>query len=255
MNRTGFRYAPPPDSQRPMTLLDLTLPTAAESVALDEALLLAAEAGTGGATVRLWEQRAYAVVVGAGGSVEIDVDRETCAADGVPVVRRASGGGTVVLGPGCLCVSVVLRVGSAPGLHTIAGTTAYVMGRLLAAVKPFAPDAGNAESGDLTAGGRKFSGCAQQRKRKYVLHHATLLCGLDLTRVTRYLRPPERQPEYRAGREHAAFVTNLPVALAEVRELVIAAWEPAGEYANPPLDRVRELVAERYGRDEWNLRR
>lgn len=236
-----------------MTLLDLTLPTAAANVALDEALLLAAEDGTGGEVLRLWEQPGYAVVVGAGGSIEFDVDRAACAADGVPVVRRASGGGTVVLGPGCLCVSVVLRT-DRPGLDTITGATAYVMGRLRAAVAPFAA-VEVAGSGDLAVGGRKVSGSAQQRKRRHFLHHATVLCGFDLSRVMRYLRAPERQPPYRADRDHAAFVTNLPVRVADVRERVIAVWEPTDVGANPPLDRVRELVAEKYGRDEWTLRR
>ncbi len=255
MNRAGLGYAPPPHRQRPMTLLDLTLPTAAENVALDEALLLAAEADTGGEVLRLWENPGYAVVVGAGGSVEIDVDGSACEADGVPVVRRASGGGTVLVGPGCLCVAVVLRVGRAPGLDAIPGATGYVMGRLRDAVRPFAPGVELAGSGDLAVGGRKLSGSAQQRKRRHVLHHATLLCGFDLGRVGRYLRPPERQPDYRAGRDHAAFVTALPVGTAEVRERVVAAWGPAGVDPDPPLARVRELVAEKYGTDEWNRRR
>jgi lipoate---protein ligase len=236
-----------------MTLLDLTLPTAAENVALDEALLLAAEDGTGGEVLRLWEQPGYAVVVGAGGSVEIDVDTAACAADGVPVVRRASGGGTVVIGPGCLCVAVVLRI--TPGLDSIAGATGFVMGKLRAAVIPFAPGVEVAGTGDLAVGGRKVSGSAQQRKRRHVLHHATLLCGFDPGRVARYLRSPERQPAYRDSRDHTDFVTNLPVTGAEVRERVVEAWGPAGEYEAPPLERVRELVAEKYGRDEWNRRR
>jgi lipoate-protein ligase A len=236
-----------------MTLLDLTLPTAAENLALDEALLLTAEDGTGGEVLRLWEQPGYAVVVGAGGSVAIDVDREACAADGVPVVRRASGGGTVVIGPGCLCASVVLRV--VPGLDTIPGATAFVMGRLREAVAPFAPGVKLAGTGDLAVGGRKVSGSAQQRKRRHILHHATLLGGFDLERVGRCLRPPERQPAYREGRDHAAFVATLPAGVAELRRRVIAAWQPEGVYPDPPLERVRQLVAEKYDSDEWNLRR
>ncbi len=237
-----------------MTLLDLTLPTAAGNVALDEALLLAAEDGTGGEVLRLWEQPHYAVVVGAGGSVEIDVDRAACAADGVPVVRRASGGGTVVIGPGCLCASVVLRT-DRPGLDTIPGATAFVMGKLRAAVRTVAPGVEIAGTGDLAVAGRKVCGSAQQRKRAHVLHHASLLCGLDPARVARYLRPPEREPAYRAGRDHAAFLTTLPIDPAGMKERVIVAWEPAGAYPNLPLERVRELVAEKYGRDEWNGRR
>jgi lipoate-protein ligase A len=236
-----------------MTLLDLTLPTAAENVALDEALLQAAEEGAGGEVLRVWEPAGYAVVVGAGGSVAIDVDRAACDADGVPVVRRASGGGTVLLGPGCLCVSAVLRIG--PGTDSIPGTAAFVMGRLRDALAPVVPGVGIAGFGDLAVDGRKLAGSAQQRKRRHLLYHVSLLCGLDPGRVARYLRPPERQPDYRGGRDHAAFLATLPIGVSELRGRVVAAWGPAGAYPDPPVGRVRELVAEKYGRDEWNLRR
>ena len=49
-----------------MQLLDLTLPTLADNLALDEALLLQAEAG-GPEALRFWEWPSYAVVIGAGG--------------------------------------------------------------------------------------------------------------------------------------------------------------------------------------------
>lgn len=235
-----------------MTRLDLTLPTAAENVALDEALLLAAEAGAGGEVVRLWENPGYAVVVGAGGSVGIDVDAAACAADCVPVARRASGGGTVVLGPGCLCVAVVARA-DRPGLDTIGGATAFVMGRLREAFAPFAA-LDLAGTGDLASGGRKVAGSAQQRKRRHVLHHAAVLCDFDLARIPRYLRPPERAPAYRAARDHAAFVTQLGVPVAVAAAAAAAAWPTTGEAA-APLDRVAELVAEKYGRDDWTHRR
>src|SRR5437667_5341974 len=90
-----------------MRFLDLTLPTAAENLALDEALLLEAEAGRGGEVLRLWEWSRYAVVLGAGCRLA-EVDEAACAADAVPILRRASGGGTVLLGPGCLCYTLVL---------------------------------------------------------------------------------------------------------------------------------------------------
>src|SRR4051812_19016198 len=144
-----------------MRLLDLTLPDAAANVALDEALLLAAEDGSGGEVLRLWENPGHAVILGSGGSVEIDVNEPACEADGVPILRRASGGGTVVIGPGCLCFGVVMRYDRAAGLDTIAGSARYVIGWLVEALRPVIPDVRIDAISDLTTSGRKFSGSAQ----------------------------------------------------------------------------------------------
>ena len=237
-----------------MELLDLTLTDAAANLALDEALLLEAEAGRGGEVLRLWELPGYAVVVGAGGSVNHDVNSDACNRDGIPILRRGSGGGTVLLGPGCLCYSLVLRTDRAPGLDLIQPATRYVLGKTLDAIAAAVPGLAIAGTSDLAAGGFKLSGNAQQRKQRYFLHHGTLLAGFDLDRMTHYLNAPERQPDYRGGRPHRDFVGNLPTTSAKLKPLLIAEWNPQSE-CTPPLERARELIAEKYGQDSWNLRR
>jgi lipoate---protein ligase len=238
----------------PMRLLELTLPTPIENLALDEALLLAAEEAAGGEVLRLWENHGFAVVLGSSGCV-IDANLPLCEADSVPILRRSSGGGTVLVGPGCLCFSFVLAYDSAPGLNEIPASNRYVLGRMRHALRTIVPDAVLEGTSDLAVDGRKFAGNAQQRKRRHFLHHGTLLCGFDLEKIARYLNPPERQPEYRRNRSHSDFVMNLPVGVAEVKRLLIAEWQPAGEYEPLPLERAAELMTEKYSRDEWNRRR
>ena len=237
-----------------MRLLDLTLPSAAENLALDEALLVAAEEGTGGEVLRFWEQPTYAVVVGSGGSVGIDVNLSACEADGVPVLRRSSGGGTVLLGPGCLCFTLVLNYTHAPGLNEIPASNRYILARVAKALAP-AVACSREGTSDLAVAGVKFSGNAQQRKRAHFLHHGTLLCGFDLPLVSKYLNPPERQPDYRRDRPHAEFIANLPLGIAEAKWLLAAEWRPEGDYGRPPWVKVGELIAEKYSRDDWNRRR
>jgi lipoate---protein ligase len=237
-----------------MRLLDLTLATPAENLALDEALLLAAEESAAGEVLRLWELPELAVVVGSGGSVTIDVNAAACEADRVPVLRRASGGGTVLLGPGCLCFSLVLSYEHAAGLDQIRASNQYVLARVSRALRPvLAADLEG--TSDLAVNGVKFSGNSQQRKRSHFLHHGTLLCGFDTGLLAKYLNAPERQPDYRRDRPHAEFVANLPVAVAEAKRLLVAEWQPEGDYAPVPLEKVRALVAEKYSRDDWNRRR
>src|SRR5262249_47061978 len=117
-----------------MHFLDLTSPSPAENLALDEALLLAAEAGASGAVLRLWEWPHPAVVLGTGCRLAEDVNEPACLADGVPVLRRSSGGGTVLLGAGCLCFSLVLSYDRDPALTQIASSYVYIFDRILRAL-------------------------------------------------------------------------------------------------------------------------
>jgi lipoate-protein ligase A len=237
-----------------MRLLDLTLADAAANLALDEALLLSAEEGDGPEVLRFWELPSYAVVVGAGGSVAIDVNAAACAAEGVPILRRASGGGTVVIGPGCLCYSLVIAYDSAPGLADIRVSNRYVLDRVANALRPLV-DARFEGTSDLAVNGVKVSGNAQQRKRRHFLHHGTLLCGFAVERLAKYLHAPERQPEYRRARSHEEFVRNLPAPPAALKQLLAAEFRPDDAYGTAPDEMTRRLVAEKYDREEWNRRR
>src|SRR5262245_61180745 len=87
---------------RKMNLLDLTLPTPAENLACDEALLDAAEAGESDEVLRFWEPKQLFVVVGYANKVVTEVNVSACESCGVPILRRCSGGGTVLQGLGCL---------------------------------------------------------------------------------------------------------------------------------------------------------
>jgi lipoate-protein ligase A len=238
-----------------MQCLDLTLPTVPENLALDEALLLGAESGEGGEILRFWEWPSLAVVLGAGGRIAEEVEEAACAADGVPVLRRSSGGGTVLLGKGCLLFSLVLSYQRSPLLREVRSSYCFILGILKEALADLLPGVACAGTSDLAAAGMKFSGNSQQRKRNYLLHHGTLLYAFDIPLLARYLRQPPRQPEYRAGRDHKAFVRNLPAPAEELRRRLRIAWEIQEATDSWPAGVVQRLVAEKYGRSEWNRRR
>src|SRR5437879_4103551 len=102
-----------------MHFLNLTLATLAENLALDEAMLLQAEAAASGEVLRIWEWPEPAVILGSGSRLAEDVDEATCQANRVPILRRASGGGTVLLNAGCLCYSLVLSYDRSPALREV----------------------------------------------------------------------------------------------------------------------------------------
>jgi lipoate---protein ligase len=236
-----------------MDYLGLTLPTLAENLALDEALLLRAEGEAGAGALRVWEWPEPAVVLGAGCSLAADVDEGACAAEGVPIARRSSGGGTVLLGPGCLLYSVILCYDAAPELAHIASSYCYLLKQLCAALQ--VPGLAPAGTSDLAIGGLKVSGNAQQRKRHHFLHHGSLLYAFDIGGVANYLRAPVRQPAYRQHRAHEDFLTNLPLdrdTLTQRLRRAFAADQPVTDW---PADLVRELVQTKYGQADWARRR
>jgi lipoate-protein ligase A len=237
-----------------MHFLDLTLPSPAENLALDEALLLAAESGAGGEVLRIWEWPRPVVVLGSGGRLAQDVDEEACFADDVPIVRRSSGGGTVLLGTGCLLYSLILHYERDAALAEVRPSYRFILGRIAQALARGTGTVEQAGISDMTLDGRKFSGSAQQRKRSFLLHHATVLFAFDLQVVPRYLREPPRQPEYRAGRNHLAFLRNLPLDRDELKRRLCDTWEAQAPLADWPMGEARRLVIEKYNNVEWTSR-
>jgi lipoate-protein ligase A len=235
--------------------LPLPLATLAENLALDEALLLDAEAGAGSEVLRFWQWPSPVVVLGAGVVVADDVDVSACEADGVPLARRASGGGTVLLGPGCLLFSLILRMDRAAELGHIGASYRYILGRVAEALADIQSGIELSGTSDLAVRGRKFSGNAQQRKRHFLLHHGTLLHGFDLKSIGRYLKLPPRRPEYRGDRPHRDFLMNLPDQPAAIAERLRRAWDARGERADYSAELVGRLVAEKYSQPEWIRRR
>jgi lipoate-protein ligase A len=239
-----------------MKYLDRTWPAPSADLAVDEALLDACEDGTvPGGVLRVYEPRETCVVVGYGNRRGVEVDLAACGAASVPVLRRASGGGTVVLGPGCLAYAVVLPVAAHPGLETVTGTNRWVMERQRAVMERVLGEpvvvCGHT---DLVAGGRKFSGNAQRRRSRALLFHGTFLLEFDLGVISRLLRMPSWQPEYRGGRLHDAFVRNLGVGAGRVKEALREAWGAEQPWEEPLEGRVEALLAARYGRPEWHAR-
>ena len=237
-----------------MHLLELTLPTLAENLALDEALLLDAEAG-GPEVLRFWEWPDHAVVLGAGGKVAEEANIEACEADGVPILRRSSGGGTVLLGRGCLMYSLVLSYERDPRLADLHASYRVILDRMVETLRLFAEGVRWDGISDLAVADRKFSGNAQQRKRGHLLHHGTLLYDFDLAGIPRYLAPPPRMPDYRRARQHGDFVMNFPAAAESIRMAITKAWNALDALRVLPTEGVEKLMTEKYCDPAWHRRR
>jgi lipoate---protein ligase len=238
-----------------MQFLEYTGSDAIEDLAIDEALLDDAETGDEPREVlRIWECRQPAAIIGRSSSLSVEVKVDECRRRGVPVLRRSSGGATVVIGPGCLMYSVVLSYALRPHLRAVDLTHAFVLDTVLAAVHRQVPGAERSGTSDLAIAGRKFSGNSLRCRREHLLYHGTLLYDFPLSTVGELLGTPPRQPDYRERREHGDFVTNLSVDRATLITDLRRAWQPDDALPAPPLKTAARLAGERYGDPAWTAR-
>jgi lipoate-protein ligase A len=248
-----------------MRRLELTLPTPAENLACDEALLeWAEEENPAWEFLRLWESPQPLVVVGRSSRVALEVNADSCRQRNIPILRRSSGGAAIVAGPGCLMYALVLSYKLRPELKDIRRAHAHVLSRFAASLSTtFTGKATIAQAGtsDLiyTASderplfARKFSGNSLRARRSHLLYHGTLLYDFDLGLIEACLKLPPRQPDYRGQRSHADFVTNLPLARRALVESVNQAWPTQSDLAVLPATTLVALVADKFGKRQWNL--
>ena len=107
---------------------------------------------------------------------------------------------------------------------------------------------------DLTVGERKFSGNSQRRYKRSLLFHGTFLLNLDLSLITKLLRAPSKQPDYRNNRSHTEFLTNLNVSAARLKGALGKIWNATRESRDDPEPETQKLAAEKYSASKWNFK-
>jgi lipoate-protein ligase A len=238
-----------------MKVLDHSFSTPAENLACDEALLDLCEAGYDHEILRFWESPDPFVVLGYSNKRETEVYQETCRKDNVPILRRCTGGGTVVQGPGCLNFALVLKIPEDGPLTGITSTNAHIINRHQQALQNVLGNGVIMQGlSDLAVNDLKFSGNAQRRKRSHILFHGTFLLDFELPLVERLLPMPSRQPEYRHNRSHEEFLTNVALAKQQIKQAIQDEWGARDSRIELPTDLIVQHVNERYGNDAWNLK-
>lgn len=238
-----------------MQWFDHTCPTPAENLACDEALLDEAESRQGGECLRFWESTVPFVVLGFSNEFCTETFPTACAVARIPILRRCSGGGTVLQGPGCLNYTLILSIENRPELASVTSTNRFVMSRNAAILQPLVNGLITVDGcTDLSMDSRKFSGNAQRRRRQFALFHGTFLIDFDLARIDRFLPIPRRQPGYRQNRSHEQFLTSIPISRRILKQALQAGWNAKISPVPLPEERIQELVRSRYGEAAWNLK-
>lgn len=237
----------PPATWR--VIVDTAPRTGAENMALDEALMDAVAAGESPPTLRFYQWEPPCLSLGKRQPLD-GVELATCRADGVDVVRRATGG-WAILHTDELTYSIAVPPDEPRAAGAILDayrtlSQGLVAGlRLLgvpAAMSPVTPGGTHNASAacfevpsayEITAGGRKLIGSAQARPNGRVLQHGSLPLVGDIARVARYLAfedEEERAALIAHLRERAATLSTVlgrPVSFAEAAVAMRAGFAEA----------------------------
>ncbi len=146
---------------------------------------------------------APAIVMGLSARMEEVVD--TIAVGQLPIIRRFSGGGTVVVDEDTLFCTLIIRDANLPCERTPQAVMEWTRGVYGTA---FMPHELQLEAHDYALEGRKVGGNAQCFVKGGVLHHTSFLWSWKPERMA-LLKMPPKQPAYRQNRPHEAFCVQL----------------------------------------------
>lgn len=148
------------------------------------------------------------IVMGLSGKVSELVEIQPVLQDQVPVVRRFSGGGTVIVDQGTVFVTFICNKSAVPGLQPYPRDIMSWSGQLYSKVFDKFGEFHLREN-DYAFNHRKFGGNAQSitRKTRWV-HHTSFLWDYDVNNMD-YLKIPKRAPEYRLSRNHTDFLCRM----------------------------------------------
>ncbi|MCB1084744.1 MAG: lipoate--protein ligase family protein [Chlamydiia bacterium] len=172
-----------------------------EQLQLEEALLRL----TGESWCVINEGSPPAIVMGISGKFEQLVDEKKIANSPIPLIKRYSGGGTIVVDNDTLFVSFIMQkneVPISPFPEPILRWSANLYKKALN-IPGF-----SLKENDYVIGMRKCGGNAQYIKKEAFVHHTTFLWNFQ-TDLMDYLLHPPKTPKYRAGRTHHDFLCSL----------------------------------------------
>jgi lipoate-protein ligase A len=206
----------------------------------------------------LWRNR-KAVIVGRNQNTASEIDEAFVRDNGIPVIRRMTGGGAVFHDLGNVNFSFI-QIGQQSRQLDFHRFTAPI----LEALQAMGVDCRFEGRNDLVIDGMKFSGNAQLIEKDRVLHHGTLLFSAQMADLSGALRANPAKFEDKAVKSVQKRVTNISAHLPEpmdveafiARVMDFVSGGSSGEALGLRPEEeagIEELKQAKYGTWDWNF--
>ena len=155
----------------------------------------------------IWIPDKVYVVLGASNNPALALNIDNVMNDNIPVLKRPSGGQTVILTPNNIVIAAVFF--DKRSLHP--KDVFQDINKLIISTIEQVGINNLSQMGisDITMAGKKILGSSIYRSKEALLYHAVLNLGEPASTFERYLKHPTKEPDYRQGRSHSEFVTSL----------------------------------------------
>jgi lipoate-protein ligase A len=246
-------------------------------MAVDEALLCSFSGDGSLPTLRIYGWDPPALSLGRFQDAETVLDLERCRRDGVSVVRRLSGGGTIYHADE-LTYSIVCAPGQIPSATSVKDSFRVLTGflidfyHLLGLNASYAVDTvcdgvrlgertafcfAGKESFDILLDGMKIGGNAQRRRKNVIFQHGSIPIINRARHGLQYMK--DRAPEY-ADNAVSLSDCGVTVDITALKSMLVEAFKHnmdadiSAECLSPDERRMsEELLAAKYAADRWNL--
>ena len=148
-----------------------------------------------------------AIVMGISGKAEDLIDLPKV--KNIPIIKRFSGGGTVVIDEETLFVTFIFN----RNVHPFEPFSNPILQWSASLYSKVIPNL-TLQAQDYTIGDLKIGGNAQYIKKNRWLHHTSFLWDYNPD-LMKLLLVPKKQPDYRKNRDHTSFITTLPLPTKE----------------------------------------
>jgi lipoate-protein ligase A len=166
---------------------------------------------------------AIAIVLGISGKPAELVHLDRAAEARVPLIKRFSGGGTVIMDTNTLFVTFIAAADALEDVRPYPEPILEWTSEVYAdALRDCGVDGFATHANDYCIHDRKFGGNAQSISGKRWLHHTSLLWDYEPARMA-LLQMPSKRPAYRADRPHGDFIRGLAASGATDRSQLLDA--------------------------------
>lgn len=164
------------------------------------------QSGNNHSSCNVWEPDRIIVIMGKGSDPDDELRAENIRQDNIPVIKRSTGGCSVIVAPNMFVASFVMKNDFAKKNNEYFDLFNSVLVKTFLKLGVENIDLNGIS--DITLNGLKVVGSAIYRNKDLVFYHAVINNAGDINLLEKYLRVPTRQPDYRQGRAHKDFVTS-----------------------------------------------